>query len=58
VEEWLESEKDLQIELYVVWKRGFEKNGRVDDLYDDWLKNWTNNKMQIEPKVDDSTAAA
>lgn len=48
VSDWLEREKDLHIEIHVVWKRGFAKDGRQEDLYDDWLKAQSINTMTPE----------
>jgi ubiquitin carboxyl-terminal hydrolase 4/11/15 len=45
---WLEREKDLHVEVHVVWKRGFTKEGRQEDIYDDWLKSQSKGKMETQ----------
>lgn len=53
VQVWLDREKDLRIDVHVVWKRGFTKDGRQEDVYDDWLK--AQQKCKI---IQDDDAAA
>lgn len=58
VSKWLASEKDLQLEVYIVWQRGFMRDGRLEDIYDDWLRKRPKVQMEEECKVVDGEADA
>ncbi|CAD8072992.1 unnamed protein product [Paramecium sonneborni] len=45
IENYYQKEPKLEIEVFVVWKRGFKSTSQVDELYNDWLKQ---QKKQIQ----------
>ncbi|CAD8175796.1 unnamed protein product [Paramecium octaurelia] len=53
IEKYLQKEPKLEIEVFVVWKRGFKFTSSVDELYNDWSKHQQriqNNVVEELPK--------
>jgi DNA-directed RNA polymerase alpha subunit len=37
-EDYVKKDSSIQIEVYVVWKRGYKEDNKPEDLYVDWMK--------------------
>ncbi|CAK69659.1 unnamed protein product (macronuclear) [Paramecium tetraurelia] len=48
IEKYIQKEPKLEIEVFVVWKRGFKSASSVDELYNDWLKHHQRKQTDVE----------